>query len=210
MIIEDVFKEEYVAFDLETSGFSSFRDEILQIGMVFVEDTDFIVETESILLNPNFPYDYRVPAMITELTGITSRQVSEIGMNPADMIPYANERIRDTNIVTHNGIAFDKKFWDVNCRKYETLSPWNGRWQDTAIIYKAMKLNELGMLELYETFVDFAKTMQRPVKGLKYNLKHCCADLGVDTSDIEWHTAIADSIATQRLFERMGEDLIGW
>ena len=210
MRLDDVFKDEFCAFDLETSGFNSFRDQILQIGLVFVEDTDFIVETESILLNPNFPYEYHVPVKITELTGITSREVSEIGMDPATMIPYVNEKIRNTNIVTHNGIAFDKKFWDINCRKYETLSPWNGRWQDTAILYKAMKLDELGTLAIYDTFVDFSKTLQRPIKGLKYNLKLCCSEMSVDVSDIEWHTALADSLATQRLFLRFGEDLFGW
>lgn len=210
MRLEDVFKEDYLAFDLETSGLSKRRDDILQIGIVIIEDMDFIDVTDSILVNPNFPNDYSVPKKITELTGITSRMINEQGTDPAATFPVISDMIRDYTIVTHNGIAFDKPFWEVACRKYDAMAPWNGRWMDTAVLYKSMKLNEIGLLSLYETFVDFAKEVTRPIKGLKYNLRWCCDDLGVDVADINWHDALADSIATHRLFEQLREDLMGW
>lgn len=210
MNLTKVFSENYIGFDLETSGLSKRRDDILQIGLVVVEDMDFIDVTDSILVNPNYPDNYRVPWKITELTGITSRMINEQGRDPRTIFPEVSEMIRDSTIVTHNGIAFDKGFWDVACRKYDTKTVWNGRWQDTAVLYKSMKLNELDMLALYETFVDFARDVTRPIKGLKYNLPHCCAELGVDVADIDWHDALADSMATHRLFEQLREDLMGW
>lgn len=210
MNLEKVFAENYCSFDLETSGFSKRRDDILQIGIVVVEDMDFIDVTDSILVNPNFPDNYRVPHVITELTGITSRMINEQGRDPAVIIPEVTDMIRDSPIVTHNGIAFDMGFWHVACKKYDARIPWNGRWQDTAVLYKSMKLNELDMLSLYETFVEFARAVTRPIKGLKYNLPHCCADLGVDVADINWHDALADSVATHRLFEQLRDDLMGW
>lgn len=210
MILDDCFPDEYIAFDLETSGFSKRRDDILQIGLVVIEDTDFIDVTDSILVNPNYPNNYQVPYKITELTGITSRMINEQGTDPGTTIPVISDLIRDGMIVTHNGIAFDKGFWDVACRKYDTKLVWNGRWQDTAVLYKSMKLNEIGELALYETFVDFARAVTRPIKGLKYNLRHCCDELGVDVADINWHDALADSTATHRLFEQLRDDLMGW
>lgn len=210
MNLDKVFSEDYIAFDLETSGLSKRRDDILQIGLVVVEDTDFIDTTDSILVNPNYPDNYRVPHVITELTGITSRMINEQGGDPRTIIPEVSEMIRDSTIVTHNGIAFDKPFFEVACSKYDTMAPWNGRWQDTAVLYKSMKLNELDMLALYETFVDFAKEVTRPIKGLKYNLRWCCDELGVPVADIDWHDALADSVATHRLFEQLREDLMGW
>lgn len=210
MILDDVFTDDYIAFDLETSGLSKRLDDILQIGVVIVEDQTFIDEKYSILVNPNYPDNYRVPREITELTGITSRMINEQGTDPATTFPVISDLIRGGTIVTHNGIAFDKPFFEVACRRYSVMAPWNGRWQDTAVLYKSMKLNEMGLLTLYETFVDFAKAVTRPIKGLKYNLRWCCDDLGVDVSDINWHDALADSVATQRLFEQLREDLMGW
>lgn len=210
MNLNKVFSENYISFDLETSGFSKRRDDILQIGLVVVEDMDFIDVTDSILVNPNYPDNYRVPHVITELTGITSRMINEQGADPATAIPAVSEMIRDSTIVTHNGIAFDKGFWDVACRKYDTKTVWNGRWQDTAVLYKSMKLNELDALALYETFVEFARAVTRPIRGLKYNLRWCCSELSVDVADINWHDALADSMATHRLFEQLRDDLMGW
>jgi|LGOV01.1.fsa_nt_gb DNA polymerase III epsilon subunit-like protein len=210
MNLDKVFSEDYISFDLETSGLSKRTDDILQIGLVVVEDTDFIDATDSILVNPNYPDNYRVPHIITELTGITTKMINERGGDPHVIFPEVAEMLRDGTIVTHNGIAFDKPFLEIACGKYGGMAPWNGRWQDTAVLYKSAKLNELDMLALYETFVEFAKAVTRPIRGLKYNLRWCCADLGVDVADINWHDALADATATHRLFEQLREDLMGW
>jgi len=210
MILDDVFVEDYVAFDLETSGFSKVRDDILQVGVLAVTSEDFIEGEYSYLVNPNFPGNYKVPKVITELTGITSKMINEQGQAPEEVASVVNEMIRDETIVTHNGIAFDKPFWEVFCRKYDIMAPWNGRWQDTAMLYKGMVTNTIGMLSLYETFVDYVKEVNMPIRGVKFNLKFACDELGVDVSDINWHTALADSIATHRLFEQLRLELMGW
>lgn len=209
MMIDDVFVDDYMAFDLETSGLSKWKNDIIQVGAVVVEDQR-IEEEISILVNPNYPNHYTVPFDVVDLTGITTRIINDEGTDPAVTIPLMSERLREGMIVTHNGIAFDKGFWEVACRKYDALSPWNGAWLDTAVMFKAMKLGEMVMLSMYETFIDFAKTINRPVRGLKYNLTHCCEDMAVDISDIVLHTASSDSIATHRLFEQMRIDLMGW
>ena len=210
MNIEDIFPENYVVFDLETTGFSPTQNHIIQIGIVEVEERDASGGENSFLMNPNYPYSFRVPEQITELTGITSREVSEQGLDPAILIPTISDILCHTPNVTHNGIKFDRAFFNSACRQYDCMMPWNGYWLDTAVIYKATKLDAIPMMGIYETMVEFAKTISRPVRGLKYNLPHCCRDLGVDIADLTLHQAASDCIATHRLFEQLREDLLGW
>ena len=62
--------ETYVALDLETTGLDSEREEIIEIGAVKFQGTH-VLETFETLVNPH----RMIPAFITQLTGITQRQV---------------------------------------------------------------------------------------------------------------------------------------
>ena len=209
MKLQDAFPDSYTVFDLETTGFSSVNDDIIQIGILEVEYGSLFDDAHSYIVNPNFPGEFAVPANITDLTGITSEQVSIDGIDPAFIIPRIAERLRHTPIVSHNGIRFDKPFLEVACRKYYVLAPRDGLWFDTAALYKAMKTDLISMLEYSDTFCEFgAKILDRRVKGLKYNLAHCCNDLGIDTADLCLHRADCDCEATHRLFEALREELI--
>ena len=209
MKLQDAFPDSYMVFDLETTGFSSMNDDIVQIGILEVEDRAPIGDAVSYIVNPNFPENCRVPYNITELTGITNMQVSVDGIDPAFIIPLVAEKLRHTPIVSHNGIRFDKQFLEVACRKYDALAPRDSLWLDTAALYKAMFMVEMSLLDSSETFFEFGmKILGRRVKGLKYNLAHCCNDLGIDMTDLRLHRADSDCIATYRLFEALREELI--
>jgi len=205
----DAFPDSYTVFDLETTGFSSMTDDIIQIGILEVEDHAPIDEAYAYIINPNFPGMFIVPDHITDLTGITSEQVSINGIDPAFIIPIIAGKLRHTPIVSHNGIRFDKQFLEVACRRFNTLAPRDGVWLDTAALYKAMKMDSMSLLDASESFFEFGgKILGRRVKGLKYNLAHCCDDLGIDVSDLRAHRADADCEATHRLFEALREELI--
>lgn len=209
MKLQNAFPDSYTVFDLETTGFSSMNDDIIQIGMLEVEYCLLFDDAHSYIVNPNFPGDYIVPDHITDLTGITSEQVSADGVDPAFIIPLIAEKLRHTPIVSHNGIRFDKQFLEVACRKYDALAPRDGLWLDTAALYKAMRIDAMSLLDDYETFYEFGtKILERRVKGLKYNLAHCCNDLGIYVSDLRAHRADSDCVATYRLFEELRTELI--
>ena len=59
-----------IALDLETTGLDPRRDAIIEIGAVCFDGEKIIGKWQS-LINPQRP----VPAMITQLTGITSQMV---------------------------------------------------------------------------------------------------------------------------------------
>jgi len=206
----DAFPDSYTVFDLETTGFSSMNDDIIQIGVLEVEDHTPIDEAYAYLVNPNFPCRFIVPDHITEITGITSKQVTDDGIDPAFIIPLIAEKLRHTPIVSHNGIKFDKQFLEVACRRFDALAPRDGLWLDTAALYKAMKMDSMSLLDASESFFEFGvQILGRRVKGLKYNLVHCCDALVIDVSDLRAHRADADCEATYRLFEALREICVG-
>ena len=209
MKLKNAFPDSYTVFDLETTGFSSMNDDIIQIGILEIEDHEPVGDAVSYLVNPNFPGSFDVPEHITDITGIPSYMIFASGIDPAFIIPIIAEKLRHTPIVSHNGIRFDKQFLEVACRKYDALAPRDGLWLDTAALYKAMRMDEMSLLNDCETFYEFgSKILDRRVKGLKYNLAYCCNDLGVDTFDLYLHRADCDCEATYRLFEELREELI--
>ena len=203
------FPDKYIVFDLETTGFSPRSDDIIQIGIIEVEDCTPIDDARSYIVNPDFPNKFTVPDHITELTGITSKMVTYDGIDPAFVIPLIAEKMRNNYIVSHNGIKFDKQFLSAACRRFNTLAPRDGLWLDTAALYKAMQMDSMSLLSACDTFYEFGvKILDRRVKGLKYNLAHCCNDLHIDTEDLRLHSADADCVATYRLFEALRNELV--
>lgn len=210
MKLTDAFPDSYTVFDLETTGFSSVNDDIIQIGILEVEDREPIGDAVSYLVNPNFPGSFTVPGTIIDITAISSDMIAINGIDPAFIIPVIAEKLRHTPIVSHNGIRFDKQFLEVACRRFNTLAPRDGLWLDTAALYKAMHTDLISMLKYSDTFYEFGtKILDRRVKGLKYNLAHCCKVLHIDATDLCLHRADADCIATYRLFETLREICVG-
>lgn len=99
----------YIVFDIETTGFSSIRDCIIEIGAVKVVNGK-IVDKFSTFVNPQRP----IPFEITNLTSITDEMV--MGSPAIDVIlPQFLEFIGDGVLVAHNA-GFDVGFIEQNCR----------------------------------------------------------------------------------------------
>lgn len=100
---EKSLSDEFVAFDIETTGLSSVKDRITEVGAVLFKDGE-IKERFQTFVNPGMP----IPAEITRLTGITDRDVfdaPEIGQVLRDFIAFAGGR----PLVAHNA-EFDIGF----------------------------------------------------------------------------------------------------
>lgn len=93
----------FVAFDLETTGFAPPGSRIIEIGAVKVLDGR-ITETWQRLVNPGC----RIPANITELTGITDFMVRDAF--PVEMVlPDFLDFVGDLPMAAHN-VRFDMSF----------------------------------------------------------------------------------------------------
>jgi len=95
--------DEYVVFDLETTGFSQEKCRIIEIGAVKVKGGK-VVERFSEFVDPGFP----IPPHITKLTSITDAEVSGKGGYEV-WIPKFLEFCGDDPVVGHNAM-FDVGF----------------------------------------------------------------------------------------------------
>ena len=64
------FVDDYVLVDIETTGLSPTKDEIIEIGAIKVQNNK-IIETYNELININ----RKLPSFITKLTGITDDMI---------------------------------------------------------------------------------------------------------------------------------------
>lgn len=104
-IIENIDEslEDMVIFDIETTGFSSVNDRIIEIGGVKVRDGEVIGEF-STFVNPH----RGIPGKITELTGITDAMVKD-APSVEEVMKDFHAFIKDATLVAHNAY-FDVGF----------------------------------------------------------------------------------------------------
>ena len=104
-------EEEFVVFDIETTGLNSHTNEIIEIGAVKIK-AGRIVDRYSQLINPG----RSIPYHITEITSITDEQVAN---EPKidEVIGKFVDFIGDAVLVAHNA-PFDMGFIKRDIKKY--------------------------------------------------------------------------------------------
>lgn len=102
--------DSFVVFDIETTGFSSENDSIIEIGAVKIEDGK-IIDRFNEFVNPN----RAIPYEITELTGINNDMVKD-AEDIASILPRFMDFIGDSIVVAHNA-SFDTSFIMKNCKR---------------------------------------------------------------------------------------------
>ncbi|MBE6903585.1 MAG: PolC-type DNA polymerase III [Ruminococcaceae bacterium] len=133
------YEDEFVVFDIETTGLSPQTEAITEIGAVIFKDGE-ILDTFSTFVNPQKP----IPQKIVELTGITDEMVKDA--------PKADEAVKSfidfcagRTVVAHNA-EFDCSFIRAAAKKYNLI--FNNKQIDTVPIcrhifpeMKSVKLN---------------------------------------------------------------------
>lgn len=129
---------DYVIFDIETTGLSSSRDEIIEIAAIKVRDNK-IVDRFNRLVKP----DARIDEFITELTGITNEMVAD-APSIKQVLPEFMDFIGNGFLMGHN-VNFDINF-----------------------VYDMLEKNGLGVLKNdFVDTMRFAKTIMPGLSGYK-------------------------------------------
>ena len=105
------FVDDYVLVDIETTGLSPIKDEIIEIGAIKVKNNK-IVDTYNELININ----RKLPSFITNLTGITDEMI-QTGRMPTLVLKEFIEFTQNNIIIGHN-VNFDLGFLINKCKKY--------------------------------------------------------------------------------------------
>ena len=104
------FHEEYVAFDLETTGLSSKTDRIIEIGAVILKDGQEIDRFQT-FVDPGRPLERK----IVELTGITDEMLRG-APGIEEVLPKFLDFIGGRVLVAHNS-DFDTGFIRAECQR---------------------------------------------------------------------------------------------
>ena len=103
-----------VVFDLETTGLSSRRHEIIQIAAMRISDGE--IQPDDSFFSYVKP-QASISRFITSYTGITNEDVKDAPM-PKDVLPDFSKYCGDSLLVAHNGQRFDLPFVMRTCERH--------------------------------------------------------------------------------------------
>ncbi|MGL5151196.1 MAG: PolC-type DNA polymerase III [Clostridium sp.] len=168
---------DYVVFDLETTGFSSKNDKVIEIGAVKVSDGK-IIDSFSVFVNP----ERSIPYKIIELTGITDDMVKD-AKTIEEVLPAFLDFCNGCVLVAHNA-PFDTAFIKHNCNLMGL--PFNYGVLDTVplarFLYPDLKKVKLNLVAKY--------------LGIELKNHHRAVDDAKATADI-----------LLKMFERLSDEL---
>ena len=195
----------FAVLDLETTGNHTDEDDIIQIGIVLLDEECGVTGSYASYVRPRIP----VPAFITELTGITDDDVRD-APDPEDVMAEVLPLISDAVLVAHNA-GFDVGFLNHTLDRCGYM-PFTGRVLDTLqllrILYPTQPSYQLGAVsealgiaherhhqadsDAMATALVFKACMEK-LRGLPLPaLERMAAQLG-DGDDLGWivHDALA-------------------
>ena len=185
----------YVVYDVETTGFSTNDDDIIEIAAVKVR-RGALVDEFSEFVNPH----RKLSALTTKLTGITQSDVDgarDIGLVMTDFTAW----IQDAILVAHNA-DFDMGHLEANCQNQGLPKPENPV-IDTLALARIMYHATLGIYWEYATDEKIDEKFRRKMK--LFNLKALAKFFNVELT--QHHRAIYDARATGEAFVGMLNDI---
>lgn len=163
----------YVVIDVETTGLQADDADIIEIAALRV--TDGSPERE---FNQLVRIEQRIPAEISNLTGITDADLQMRGQPLAQVMATLQSFIGDMPLVSHHA-AFDQRFLNAACQK-------------------------LGISTLRNRFIDTLTIARRKVLDApNYKLATLATHLSIPAQSA--HRALADCHTTHLLFRKLNE-----
>ena len=132
------FDEEYVAFDLETTGLSSLHDTIIEIGAAIMKGNE-VLSTFQTFVDPHRPLQPK----IVDLTGINDQMLAG-QPDISEALPKFLEYVGSRPLCAHNA-DFDIGFVTAACEKLGL--PFHPTYVDTLILAQNL-MPELGKYKL--------------------------------------------------------------
>jgi CRISPR-associated protein Cas2 len=155
----------YVVIDIETTGLSPDRDEVMEIGAVKVRERQVEATFQALL-----KIEGNIPQPVSQLTGLTDEVLQAEGRQLEEVLPEFLSFVEDLPVVAHNG-DFDYAFLRAACEK-NGLPLLSNRRVDTLSAAKRY-IEQLPNYRL-DTLVDYFNI---PVTRLHRSLDDCFATM---------------------------------
>jgi len=146
----DFEKDEFIVFDLETTGLSPLSCKITEIGAVNIKG-DKVLDVFNTFVDP----ECHIPENITELTGITDEMVKGAPSQEEAVrafLDFAGDRL----LIAHNA-SFDTGFIRAACDQFKI--PFENAYLDTVALSRhvnpELKKHKLNLLAEYFELGDF-------------------------------------------------------
>jgi CRISPR-associated protein Cas2 len=157
--------EDYVVIDLETTGLSPQRDEVMEIGAVKVQKGK-VEATFQALVKING----KIPPSVSQLTGLTDEMLQTKGRLLQEVLTDFLSFVGELPVVAHNG-DFDYAFLRTACANHG-LPLFSNRRTDTLTLAKRW-IEQIPDYKL-ETLVEH---LSIPVNRLHRSLEDCFATM---------------------------------
>lgn len=153
-----IYPSNYVIVDIETSGLSPEKNEIIEIGAVKVINNE-IVDTFNMFVKSVIP----ISSVIEKLTGISNQLLEIEGQEPSHVLLQFNTFIENYPLIAHNS-SFDKGFID-QALIMNSMDPINNVWIDTLAIAKqnVSDIKSYSLKALTEHFKIESETTHRGI-----------------------------------------------
>lgn len=112
--------EHCVILDIETTGLSPFHDDILEIGIVAVQNGELAREHQWLI-----QHDQPIPQDIQQMTGITNALCNAEGEGISDVLSELYDLLNGKNVICYHA-SFDAAFLEAAFeRNHFTYPSWN-------------------------------------------------------------------------------------
>ena len=144
------FTEEFIVFDIETTGLSVLNSQIIEIGAVKIKDGE-VLERFNEFVNPGVA----IPEIITELTGIDDSMVADADKIDAVLARFL-DFIGDRLLIAHNA-NFDVSFIRKASREcgYKFTNPYLDTVTLSRFLNADLKSHKLDAVAKYYDLGDF-------------------------------------------------------
>lgn len=172
--ISELYNQEIVFFDLETTGLNPARDDIVEIGAVKVKNGVVLGEYQKLI-----KIGYPMPKGASDVNKITDSMLERDGIPAVDALRGFVDFANNCRLVGHNAVEFDMRFLQQQLKKHLGITLSNP----------------------VEDTLKMARVMVRKVKD--YTLTSVAQALGFYTDPASLHRSVMDSRVCAEVYRRL-------